>query len=128
MTTDRPAILIVEPDEATRELYRRELGRYYQVVATEDAQHALEVLQVDPVDAVIIEPDTSDDPGWNLIWAIQAMPTHPPIRVILCSALDERRRGRSLGVAAYLVKPVLPSTLLATLRQVLPIGSERREA
>jgi DNA-binding response OmpR family regulator len=126
MTTGRPTLLIVEKDAATRELYRRELGRSYAVVAAEDAYQALEVLRSERVEAVILEPVTADDIGWDLISAIRALPNQPPIPVILCSALDERRRGLSLGAAAYLVKPVLPSSLLATLRQILPVHSERR--
>jgi DNA-binding response OmpR family regulator len=44
------------------------------------------------------------------------------IPLIVCSTLDERRRGIALGAAAYLVKPTLPATLLATLQQVLRGG------
>ena len=45
MTQVRLCLLIVEKDEATRELYRRELSRTYTVITTEDAQQALDVLQ-----------------------------------------------------------------------------------
>jgi DNA-binding response OmpR family regulator len=50
---------------------------------------------------------------------MQAMKLRSPLRIILCSVLDDRRRGMNLGAAAYLVKPVLPKTLLDTLKQVL---------
>ena len=57
--------LIVEKDEATRELYQRELSRTYSVITTEDAQQALEVLRTQEIAAVILEPATSDDAGWD---------------------------------------------------------------
>ena len=119
MTQVRLCLLIVEKDEATRELYRRELSRTYNVITTEDAQQALEVLKTQEVAAVIIEPAASDDAGWVLISSIRDMKNRSPVQVILCSALDERRRGMRLGAAAYLVKPVLPMTLLDTLNYVL---------
>ena len=119
MTQVRPLLLIVEKDEATRELYRRELSRTYSVITTENAQQALEVLKTHEVAAVILEPATSDDAGWDLISSIRHLSNGSSIRVILCSALDERRHGMSLGAAAYLVKPVLPMTLLDTLNHVL---------
>ena len=119
MTQARPALLIVEKDEATRELYQRELSRTYSVITTENAQQALEVLKNQEIAAVILEPATSDDAGWDLISFIRHMGNGSPIQVILCSALDERRRGIGLGAAAYLVKPVLPMTLLDTLNHVL---------
>ena len=119
MTQERLCLLIVEKDEATRELYRRELSRTYNVITTEGAQQALEVLQTQEIAAVILEPDASDDTGWALIYSIRTMRDRSPIQVILCSALDERRRGMKLGAAAYLVKPVLPMTLLDTLNHVL---------
>ena len=54
-----------------------------------------------------------------LLAAIKSLPRGSPIPVVLCSTLDERKRGMEMGAAAYLVKPVLPTTLLKTLRQVI---------
>ena len=51
----------------------------------------------------------------------------PPndLRVVVCSILDERRRGVESGVDAYLIKPVTPAALAATLTNVLrqPAGA-----
>mgnify|MGYP001193141791 CR=1 FL=1 len=113
------SILIVDSHEATRDLYQRELHRSFSVIAVADAEAALQVLQTTDLVAVIVEPAGLDDSGWNLISTIYNLQSHPPIRVILCSALDERRRGLALGAAAYLVKPVLPATLLETVHRVL---------
>lgn len=119
MAGERHAVLIVDRDTATRELYQRELHRSYRVLTTPNAEQALQMLQTTDVAAVIVEPAGLDDAGWNLISAIRDLRRPGTIRVVLCSALDERKRGLALGVAAYLVKPVLPATLLDTLDQVL---------
>ncbi len=121
MTRERLAVLIVERDTATRELYERELHRTYQVLTTASVEQTLQVLQTTDVAAVVIEPAGLDDAGWKLVAAIRSMHPRDTVRVILCSALDERKRGMALGVAAYLVKPVLPVTLLDTLDHVLQV-------
>ena len=112
-------VLIIEQDNATRELYQRELGRSYHVLSSSDARKSLELLQHHQVDVVVLEPAMADGAGWHLLEAIRRMQPGAPAPVILCSALDERKRGKSLGAAAYLVKPVLPATLLDTLDRVL---------
>lgn len=121
-------VLLVEPDDATRDLYRRQLSRSFVVLASSDFSEALQWLQEEEVHAVILEPAISDGSGWTLLHLLGTMQFQSPLPVILCSALDERRRGINLGAAAYLVKPVLPMTLVDTLNRVLQGHVERREA
>lgn len=112
-------VLIVEPDEATRELYQRELSRYYQVIGSSDAEDTMDLLQNRLIDIVVLEPATIDGAGWRLLEEMQRDRISLPAPVVLCSALDERRRGLNLGAVAYLVKPVLPATLRETLDCIL---------
>lgn len=119
MVQHSPTLLIVEKDEATRELYQRELSRTYGVIATGNVSEAIRIVQTRDIAAVILEPAISGDAGWSLITSIRIMARPAPVPVVVCSAWDERRRGLELGAAAYLVKPVLPVTLLNTLNQVL---------
>lgn len=112
-------VLIIEKDEATCNLYQRELGRSYQVLSSSDANDALELLRDHPIDIIVLEPAIADGDGWRLLESLRRIQPDPPTPVVLCSALDERRRGLKLGATAYLVKPVLPATLLDTLKQVL---------
>ena len=118
MQVNKQAILIVECDLPTLELYRRELSRDYQIFTCSEAQQALALLQTNRISAVVLEPSAPDDQGWSLLAAIKNLPGHTPIPVVLCSTLDERKRGMEMGAAAYLIKPVLPTTLREKLRQV----------
>jgi DNA-binding response OmpR family regulator len=118
MQTTAQSILIVECDLPTLELYQRELSRDYQILACSETQKALALLQTHPVSAVVLEPSTPDEQGWSLLAAIKSLPGPASIPVILCSTLDERKRGMEMGAVAYLVKPVLPTTLRETLRQI----------
>lgn len=112
-------VLIIEPDESTCELYQRELSRSFRVFSANDTSVSIELMQNHPVDIIVLEPAIADGAGWRLLEAMRRIQPNPTVPVVLCSALDERRRGKSLGAAAYLVKPVLPVTLLDTLNQVL---------
>jgi len=118
MQVTTQAILIVECDLPTLELYRRELSRDFQILTCSEVQQALAMLHAHRISAVVLEPSAPDEQGWSLLAAIKSLPGHPHIPVVLCSTLDERKRGMEMGAAAYLIKPVLPSTLRDTLRQV----------
>jgi DNA-binding response OmpR family regulator len=112
------AILIVEDDQPTRELYQRELSLHYAVFACADEAGALEIIHSHDLCAIVLEPSLPDERGWALLEAIRTMPSTSSIPVIVCSTLDERKRGMQLGATVYLVKPVLPTTLLRTLSQI----------
>jgi DNA-binding response OmpR family regulator len=118
MQATTQAILIVECDLPTLELYQRELSRDYQNLTCNEAQQALALLHTHRISAVVLEPFAPDEQGWSLLAAIKSLPGHSPIPVVLCSTLDERKRVMEMGTAAYLIKPVLPTTLQETLRQV----------
>lgn len=115
-------VLIVEPDRPARELYHRELSGHYRVISLPDAGDALPLLLADRVGAVVVEPGLLDSVEWEFVAAVKRTPRMRHIPVIICSVLDERRRGRELGVELYLVKPVLPATLLDALRRFVSAG------
>lgn len=118
MRSAEPAILIVEHDAPTRELYLRELSRDFRVFGCRDERAALELLHTHDIRAVVLEPGAVGGSGWALLAALKRAAGTRAIPVILCSALDERKRGLELGASAYLVKPVLPAALLEALRRV----------
>ena len=116
------AILIIEPDTATRALYQRELSKRYRVFSLPDDHHALKLLLTEHIGAIIIEPALPGSSGWDFVTALKHRPRTRLIPVIICSVLDERPPGRQLDVACYLVKPVLPMTLLEVLRPLVEPG------
>jgi DNA-binding response OmpR family regulator len=119
-----PTVLIIEADQLTSDLYQRELGRDVAVATCSNEMTAWEILRTRDVRAVVLEPAGLGAEGWNLLARIKAHPSFSAIPVIVCSTQDERRKGLELGAALFLVKPVLPATLSAVLRQV--IGADNR--
>ena len=114
----KPIILMIESDLPTIELYRGALKQKYEVLARGNESGALEVLSTVEVCAVILEPALGGGRGWKICAAILSAIHKRPVPVILCSTLDERKRGLEMGATAFLVKPVLPSVLLDILRQL----------
>ena len=114
-----PTILLIEDDEATSELYQRELRRDYKVLACASESEALALLQSYAVGAIILEPALNSGQGWAILEALHTLPHTRTIPVILCSTLDERRLGMELGATRYLIKPVLPKALLDVIHCII---------
>lgn len=114
-------ILIVEDDQPTRELYQRELGACYNVLACANQEAALAAIRSHQLSAIILEPSLPDGGGWELLSSIRSMPNLQTVPIILCSTLNARRKAISLGATLYLVKPVLPAMLLEAVRQAITI-------
>jgi DNA-binding response OmpR family regulator len=111
------SILIVEDDPATCALYERVLGGAYRVIVRSSSAQALKVLQSQPIAVVVLEPSLAYGQGWALITDVRATPAICRVPIVVCSSVDARRRSLALGGTAYLLKPIQPNALLATLRQ-----------
>lgn len=112
-------VVLLENDEATRELYRRELARRFTVIACSTEREALTALQEQLVQAIVVEPVALADDTWGFFDILRRTETGRKIVVVVCSILDARRRGLEFGADAYLIKPVTPATLAATLAYLL---------
>lgn len=116
-------ILLIEGDEPTRELYQRELSKDYQVLACGSENEALAFLHNQYVSVIILEPAMQNGEGWVLLTMLHKMSQTIRTPIILCSTLDERKRGLALGAACYLIKPVLPSDLSEVIHHVIESSS-----
>jgi len=114
-----PAILLVEKDVVTLEMYQRELSKSFTVFALTDIQRIPDVLASQDIQAVVIEPEIDHQRAWELIQSIQGMASHRPTPVIVCSTRDAAGSGGGREVARYLTKPVLPHRLREITLEVL---------
>ena len=117
-----PAILLIETDEVTLEMYARELRKSFTVFAQTDTAGIPELLARHAIQALIIEPEIDHGGGWELIRSLPTLFPSRLIPVIVCSTRDTHGGGRSPEAARYLTKPVLPQTLRELALDVL--GSE----
>lgn len=119
MSAHKQSVLILDSDEATRELYRRELGHSFTVLTAADERSAWRQVETETVDSVILEPATLEDAAWSFIVRLRALERHRETPIVVCSTLDERKRGVELGITTYLIKPVTPHLLSRALQAAL---------
>ncbi len=116
-------ILLVEDEEMVREMMQEGLRRDgYRVLGASNAMEALSLLESHsrPIDLLITDVMM---PGMNGVeLARRLMPSHPAMKVLLVSGYSEERIGRFLeeeGTAAFLQKPVTPTSLCRKVREVI---------
>ena len=114
-----PAIVLIEKDVVTLDLYRRELSKSFDVLSFTEIDGVLESIANQDVQAVVIEPEINSGQGWNLIQTIDTnFPGHI-IPVIVCSTQDTSTAHPRGSVTKYLIKPVLPKELKEVLIDIL---------
>lgn len=124
MPPTKPPILIIESNSPTLKLYRRELSRDFRVLACSEMSEALALVYTNNLAAVVLEPEISNGQGWNLLSELEHFFSGKSPPIILCSTLDERKRGLQAGAVDFLVKPVLPSVLVDAIHRVIRRSSK----
>lgn len=115
-------VLLGEPDQATGELYRSALGAVFDVILASDEDTVLHMLRTHHVATLVLEPMIFATHPWERLAEMSRLCIESGISLVICSTLDQRRHGMELDVAAYLVKPTLPDTLVDTLLKVVEDG------
>ena len=110
LNTPAPAILLIENDSVTLELYQRELRKSFTVFAFIETNGVLETLKSRDIRAVVIEPEVQSGQGWDLIHSLQTAFPERQLPVIICTTRDPCNLDSGREVAKYLTKPVLPKT------------------
>lgn len=119
MKTKLPAIVLIEKDEVTLDLYRRELSKSFEVLSFDQIDGVMEAIEKRDVQAVIVEPETSSGQGWELISSINTAFPDQSIPVIVCSTRDNGSEPLPRAVTKYLTKPVLPNELKEKALEVI---------
>ena len=134
-----PKILVVDDNEDNRYTLVRRLRRegYSNVVVAENGRHALDVIETDSIDLVLLDIMMPEMNGYDVLERIKAHPSWREIPVIMISAIediDSVVRCIALGAEDYLPKPFNARELMARIRAVLRRervsrqGPERLEA
>lgn len=117
----KPAILIVEDDEALRSTLARHLRAHgYGVIEVESAEGAIAALSGGQRPGlVILDINLPGDTGWSLIRdPALAAAGDPPVVVATATTINPRRL-REYNVAGYLPKPFPLETLVSTIERLL---------
>jgi CheY-like chemotaxis protein len=116
-------ILLVEDEPDTRHLTRLMLERMgYEVMEAEDGEEALEILDRDRPDLVLLDIMLPGIDGWEVCRKIKtrdALREIPVVVFTVRASLDSVNRSRECGAEAHVNKPFERDELLGTLERVL---------
>ncbi|NPE29047.1 response regulator [Methanococcoides sp. SA1] len=115
-TGDEPLILVVEDDDASRELLEFTLvSEGYRVASAASGKEALELAnRMDPF-AITLDIMMPGMDGWDVIKHLKQENGTQDIPIIITSMVDEKKMGIIWGAAEYFIKPVEKEMLLTTL-------------
>ncbi|MFM9380278.1 response regulator [Pseudomonas sp. UV AK001] len=119
-------LLIVDDNVATRYALRRRLERHgYEVLEAGTGGEGLALIASEALDALILDVNLPDMSGFDIVRELRADPGTALLPVIHVSAASIQTgdiiTGLDAGADAYLIHPVDPDVLLATLRTLLRV-------
>jgi CheY-like chemotaxis protein len=113
-------VLIVDDEENIRTLYKEELtDEGYNIILASNGYEALEVLNTEKPDAIILDIKMPGMDGVNLLKLIKER-QEDDIPVIICSAYEEYKQDFSLWASEeYIVKSSDLSKMKSVLARIL---------
>ena len=117
-------ILVVEDEANVRKLVTVNLSsRGYTVYEAKDVQQAVERLQTQPFDLIVLDIKLPDLTGWDLLAKIAtdaALEFSGPVLVMTASVMDAQiDRDQYPAVVEVLVKPFSAAKLIAAIERAL---------
>jgi twitching motility two-component system response regulator PilH len=116
-------ILVVEDSISQREMITELLrGIGLSVTVASDGMEALEQIQSQRPDMVVLDIVMPRMNGYELCRRIKADPSTQNVPVVMCSSKGEefdRYWGMKQGADAYIAKPFQPTELVGTVKQLL---------
>jgi DNA-binding response OmpR family regulator len=117
---NEPTILVVDDEPSISEvvgIYLRRAG--YQVVTARNGQQALEMLDKQPPDLVVLDLMLPEVDGWEITRRLRAEGDTPIIMLTARREEADRIAGLEMGADDYVVKPFSPQELVSRIKAVL---------
>ena len=115
------SVLIIDDDEASRELAKRILEKQgYGVLTADGGANGLAMAIEHLPDLIVLDVLMPGMDGWQVLQALHAESATAGIPVVMQSMLSERELGLSLGADDYLTKPIDRARLNEAIRKFLP--------
>jgi len=116
-------VLVVDDSEVIRTLICVNLEMEgFEVVTAVDGQDALEKVHDAAPDVMTIDVKMPRLDGFDTVARLRADPRTSDLKVAMvtaCAQDSDIRRGREVGVDAYVTKPFDPATLVRTVRDLV---------
>lgn len=113
-------LLVIDDDVATHEIMQREFaGKGIRVIGAYSGDEGLEkAFEVRP-DLITLDALMQGMDGWQVLSKLKSDPLLAHVPVIMLTIMDEKKKGFSLGVSEYLVKPADRSELTSLVSKYL---------
>ena len=123
-------ILIVDDEQMIREVVREyALINGYEVAEASDGLEALELVEKEDFDCVILDIMMPKLDGISVLKQVRALGNHLPILMLTAkSEIDDRVNGLDSGADDYLTKPFSMKELLARIRAMTRRQAETTDA
>jgi len=122
-TPKRPRVLVVEDEPDMNNLLADVLSAFdLEPIQAADAQQALQALDREPVDAVLLDLMLPGLSGYELCRRLKTARRTQTIPILILTALDRppnRRSAYQAGADDYMTKPFAPDALIARLRSCM---------
>ncbi|HWM85011.1 MAG TPA: response regulator, partial [Kofleriaceae bacterium] len=128
-TRSGPRLLVVEDDEAMRDLLVEELSEAgFEVVAARSGREGIDRVRRDRIDLVITDLRMPDLDGFDLIRDVKATPHSPHIVMITAfGSIETAIKAVKLGAYDYITKPFEIEELVLVADKALEERSLRRQ-
>ena len=128
--TNKRKILVVDDDPTMVKLINVNLKlNNYSVVEATSGEQALDVLDNEPLDLVVLDIMMPGVDGWEVLKRIRSSGATQEMPVILVTAKTQDSdviRGWELGADEYVIKPFNPLLLVEVIKMVLDRSYEER--
>jgi len=125
-------VLVVDDDPMVTRLVRINLEMEdFEVLEVWDGRAALEVLQGNPPELLLLDIMMPQMDGWEILRRLRSDPEFNNLPIVLLTARVQDMdvaRGWRMGADGYITKPFNPVELAGALRDVLAATLEEREA
>jgi GAF domain-containing protein/DNA-binding response OmpR family regulator/anti-sigma regulatory factor (Ser/Thr protein kinase) len=118
-STGRKLILCIDDDPGVITLYKRYLEKQdYRVIGVIDPTKAVEEAKRLLPYAITLDVMMPQKDGWDVLAELKKTPEISNTPILVCSIIQDKTRGFSLGAADYLVKPITEDELRRALERV----------
>lgn len=116
-------ILVVDDIQANIDLLKSRLeAEYFEVLTASSGKKALELLETEVVDIVLLDIMMPDMDGFEVCSRMKSNPAVSHIPVVMVTALDQaedRNKGLEVGADDFLTKPVNETQLFARVKSLV---------
>jgi PAS domain S-box-containing protein len=125
---DQYSVLVIEDDEASARLIELSLAQSgFRIFKASSGSKAFPILAREKIDLILLDIILPGMSGWDILRSLKQSVKYSGIPVVICSVLDEAKKGFSLGAVEYIEKPIDMKDLVARVEGLLTDQSRKRK-